>query len=99
MAAKYRFDGTKLTRTGMSLAIATVRGNKICEKTRTTATATIRGDKIADKTRTTTAFTVRGDKICKGSGYASIATMKEVDAAIDGPGNVVKAALWLYFVR
>ena len=97
--ARYKFDGTKLTRSGSSLTIATVRGSKICAKTSSIATATIRGDKICDKTSGIAAFTVRGDKICKGTSSTAMAKKRDVDADIKGPGAVVKAALWLYFVR
>jgi hypothetical protein len=37
--------------------------------------------------------------IRQGSGSTRIATMKDVDSAIEGPGKITKAALWFYFVR
>ena len=42
---------------------------------------------------------VKGNDIRQGSGGSRIATMKDVDAAIDGPGGVTKAALWFMFIR
>ena len=51
------------------------------------------------KSGSSTIANVRGDKICHGSGTNGIASMKEVNNDIDGAGHVVKAALWLYFVR
>lgn len=95
--SKLKFDG-KYLKSG-SNAIANVRGDKICKGTGSNTVCNIRGDKICDGSGSNTEFNVRGDKICLGSGSNSIAAMKEVDKEIDGAGHVVKAALWLYFVR
>lgn len=99
MGAKFEFDGEKLTKRYSSSAIATVRGEKVCDKTSHSAKLTIRGDKICEGTSHSASFTVRKDKICKKASHRAFAKMKEVDKAIDGPGTVIKAALWLYFVR
>ena len=42
---------------------------------------------------------LKGDDIRKDRGSTRIARMRDVDGDIDGPGRLVKAALWLYFVR
>lgn len=99
MATSYKFDGTKLTKRGSSTTIATVRGDKICKGTSTSTTATIRGDKVCDGTSSTTAYTIRGDNICQKTSTSRYKKMKDVDSDIEGPGKVVKAALWLYFVN
>lgn len=95
--ASHKFDGTKLKRGGTT--VANVRGDAVCKGSGSTKTCNIRGDKICKGSGSTAEFNVRGDKICKGSGSSSLAKMRDVDKDIDGSGHVVKAALWLYFVR
>ncbi|MGD9548130.1 MAG: hypothetical protein AB7V45_11390 [Candidatus Krumholzibacteriia bacterium] len=95
--AQYKFDGTNLKRGGST--VANVRGDKICSGSGSSATCNIRGDKICSGSGSSVAFNVSGNDIRKGSGSSKIASMKDVDGAIDGPGHVVKAALWLFFVR
>lgn len=95
--ATYKFDGDKLKKGGQTLA--NVRGDKICRGSGSTTICNIRDDRICEGSGPSTAFNVRGDDIRKGSGGSRIATMRDVDKDIDGPGRTVKAALWLYIVR
>jgi len=76
-----------------------VRNDKLCKGTSYSAIATIRRDKICDGTSHTTAYTIRGDKICKGTSHSTYYKIRDVDDDIEGDGKVVRAALWLYFVR
>ena len=95
--ASYKFDGTRL-KLGSS-TIANVRGDSICKGSGSNKVANIRGDKICKGSGSNVEFNVRGDNICQGSGSNRIARMRDIDDDIDGPGHIVKAALWLYFVR
>ncbi|MFT6067887.1 MAG: hypothetical protein ACJAT2_003642 [Bacteriovoracaceae bacterium] len=92
-----KFDGSRLKEG--SRTVANVRGEKICKSSGSATIFNIRGDKICEGSGSKTLFNVRGDKICEGSGSKKIATMKDVDKAISGPGKLIKAALWLCFVR
>ena len=94
--AKYKFDGDKL-KLGSKI-IANVKGDKIRNGNTSSIIANIKGDKIRDKNGSSTMFNLRGNDIRKGNGSSRIATMREVDGAIDGPGGITKAALWLYLV-
>lgn len=95
--ARIKFDGKYLKRG--SSAIANVRKDKICKGLGSNATCNIRGEKICDGLGSNASFNVKGKDIRRGNTSSKIASMKEVDKAIDGPGHIVKAALWLYFVR
>lgn len=97
--SKYKFDGIVLK--DGSKTIATVKGDKIHEGAGSKVIANIRGDCIRQESGSTVLFSVHGDDIRQGSssGSPKVATMKDVDKAIEGPGKVVKAALWLFFCR
>ena len=95
--SRYKFDGRVLKHGGST--IANVRSDKVCGGSGSSAVCNIRGDKICEGSGSSAAFNVRGDKICQGSGSSRIATIDDVDDDIEGPGHIVKAALWLYFVR
>ena len=95
--SSYKFDGKKLKRGGTT--VANVSGTRIRKGSGSSAICNIRDDNIRDGSGSSTKFNLRGDDIRSGSGSSKIATMKDVDKDIDGPGRVVKAALWLYFVR
>ena len=95
--ASYKFDGTLLKQSGKT--IANVSGDKIREGSGGKVVANVRNDQIRQGSGGTVVFNVRGDNVCQGSGSSRIATMKDVNNAIDGPGKVVKAALWLIFCR
>jgi hypothetical protein len=100
MGAKYKFDGSKLTEKYKSTSIANVRGDKICAKTGTTAVATVRGSKICDKQGYTAVANVhRNGCLCSKTGSSKICKMKDIHNEIEGPGEEIKAALWLYFVK
>jgi hypothetical protein len=95
--AKYKFDGTYLKEG--STVLANVKGNEIREGRGTTVIGNIKGDEIRQKHGTTIMFNIKGDEIRQGNSTSKIATMKDVDKEIDGPGKVVKAALWLLCCR
>ena len=100
MAAKFKFDGGKLSEKNRSTTIATVRGNKIFAKTRYTATANVRGSKIFDgNSSTKVVANVRSGYLCSDNGSSRICKMKDIHNEIEGPGEEIKAALWLYFVK
>jgi len=94
---KYKFDGTNLK--DGSKTIANVKGNDIRKDTGATVIGNIKGDDIRQKTGATVLFNLKGDDIRQGTGASKIATMKDVDKVIDGPGKVVKAALWVLCCR
>ena len=96
--SKYKFDGIVLK--DGSKVIATVKGDKIHEGTTSKVIANIRDDRIRQGSGSTVLFNIHGDDISQGTSLGSkVATMKDVDKAIEGPGKVVKAALWLLFCR
>lgn len=95
--AKYKFDGTKLK--DGSKVVANVKGNDIREGTGSRVVANIRGDNIRSGSGSSVTFNVRSDDIRQGSGSSKIGSMKDVDKVIDGPGKIVKAALWVLFCR
>jgi len=94
---KYKFDGQKLKK-GSSV-IATIRSDKICKGSSSLIICNIKGERIRKGNGSSVDFNVRGDAIRKGTGSSILYKMKGVDKDIDGSGQVVKAALWLYFVR
>lgn len=95
--AQYKFDGTKLKKGGTT--IANIKGDDIRKGAGTTVIGNISGSKIKKRKGGAVLFNVSGDNICQGNGGAKIATMKDVDKAIDGPGRMVKAALYVLCVR
>lgn len=95
--AAYKFDGTVLKEG--SKTIAHIKGNEIREGTGSKVLANIKDDQIRMGTGSSVMFNIRGDDIRQGTGSSKIATMKEVDKVIDGPGKNVKAALWLVCCR
>ena len=100
MAAKFKFDGGKLTEKNRTTTIATVRGNKIFAKTRYTATANVRGSKIYDGNSTAKVIAnVRSGNLCSENGSSRICKMRDIHNEIEGPGEEIKAALWWYFVN
>ena len=100
MAAKYTFDGDKLTEKNRNTTLASVRGNKIFAKTSYTTTANIRGSKIYEGTSTAKVVAnLRNGNLCSESGSSKICKMKDIHSVIEGPGEEVKAALWWYFVN
>jgi len=97
VATKYKFDGTNL-KDGVKV-IANVKGNDIREGSGIKVIANMKGDDIRDGSGIKVMANVRGDDIRQATGLTKIATMKDVEKVIDGPGKVVKAALWFYFCR
>ena len=97
LVAAYTFDGRRLKKGAR--VIANVAGDRIREGTGSTVACNIHGERIRDGTGSRVMFNLRGDVIREGTGGRRIARMRDVDDDIDGPGRVVKAALWLYFVR
>lgn len=95
--ASYKFDGTNLKEG--SKIIANVKGNDIREGNGSRVIGNIKGDDIHEANRSKVIFNIKGDDIRQGSGSSKIATMKDVDKAIDGPGKVLKAALWVLCCR
>ena len=99
MGAKYKFDGTKFTAKNNSTVIANVRGDKICDRTTSTVVANIRGDKICDRHTSTVVANVHSGNLCSKQTSSRICKMKDIHNEIEGPGEEIKAALWLYFVK
>ena len=95
--AKYKFDGTYLK--DGSKVLANVKGSDIREGNGSIIIGNVKGDDIRQKNGSTVIFNIRGDDIRHGNGSSKIATMKDVDKEIEGPGKVVKAALWLLCCR
>jgi hypothetical protein len=95
--SKYRFDG-KTLKFGSTI-IANVSGNNIRKGTGSTTEGNIRSDQIRKGTGSTVIANVRGRDIRQGTGSSRIGTMDDVDKAIEGPGGVTKAALWVLFVK
>ena len=95
--ADYTFDSTTLKRG--TTTIAHVKDNQIRQGNGTKVLGHIHGEAIREGTGTKTLFTRKGDEIRAGTGTSKIATMKDVDAAIKGPGKTIKAALWLLCCR
>lgn len=93
----YKFDGTNLKEGGR--IIANVKGHEIREGSGSHVIGNLKGDDIRQGSGSTILFNVRGDDIRQGSGSTRIATLRDVDAAIEGPGKLVKAALWLLVCR
>jgi hypothetical protein len=94
---KYKFDGTALK--DGSKVIANVKGNDLREGSGSTVLANVKDDNIRQGTGSTVLFNIKGDDIRQGTGSTKIATMKDVDKVIDGPGKVIKAALWVMCLR
>ena len=99
MGAKYKFDGSKLTEKYKSTSIANVRGDKICDRHTSTVVANIRGDKICDRHTSTVVANVHSGNLCSKQTSSRICKMKDIHNEIEGPGEEIKAALWLYFVK
>lgn len=97
MATKYKFDGTNL-KDGVKV-VANIKGNDIREGSGVKVIANIKGDDIREGSGVKVMANIKGDDIRQGSGVSKIATMKDVEKVIEGPGKVVKAALWFYFCR
>lgn len=95
--AKYKFDGKNLKEG--SRTIANVQGDNIREGNGVKVIGNIKGDNIRQGNGVTVLFNVKGDNIRQGNGVTKLATMDDVDDDIDGPGKVVKAALWLLCCR
>jgi len=95
--ASYKFDGTYLK--DGSKVIANVKGTDIREANGSHVIANIKVDDIREGSGSKVLFNVKGDDIRQGSGTSKIGTMKDVDKAIDGPGKVIKAALWVMCCR
>ena len=95
--AKLKFDGKSLK--DGSKTIANVSGTNIREGSGSKTVANISGNNIREGSGSKVLFNVSGDDIRQGSGSSKMATMKDVDAQIDGPGKIVKAALWAYYCR
>ncbi|MGA7578146.1 MAG: hypothetical protein ACLQUW_02550 [Desulfobaccales bacterium] len=64
-----------------------------------TVLANVKGNEIREGRGTAVMGNIKGDDIRQGNGTSKIATMKDVDKEIDGPGRVIKAALWLLCCR
>jgi len=98
MGAKFTFDGEKLTKKNWSTKIANVSGDKIRAGSSHTTIATIRGDKICDGTSYTAIATIRSGYLCDKKG-SKLQKMRDIDSLIEGQGEAIKAALWLYFIK
>ena len=95
--AQYKFDGTYLK--DGSKTIANVQGNNIREGSGSKVIGNINGDNIRQGAGSAVLFNVRGDDIRQGAGSSPVGSMKDVNNAIEGPGKVVKAALWALCCR
>lgn len=95
--SQYKFDGTSLKEG--SWVIANVKGNDIREGNGSHIIGNVKGDDVRHGNGSTILFNIRGDDIRQGNGSSRIATMRDVEAVIDGPGKVIKAALWLLLCR
>lgn len=95
--SKYRFDG-KTLKFG-SRTIANVSGDRIRKGSGSSTEGNIRNDQIRQGSGSKVIANVRGRDIRQGSGSSKIGTMDDVDKAIEGPGGVTKAALWVLFVK
>jgi hypothetical protein len=97
---KMKFDGSKLK--DGSRTVANVRGDKIYDGSGSSkCLVNIRNDKIYEGSGSSKCIAnLRRDKLYEGSGSSkTIATTKDIDKAIDGPGGLTKAALWIAKVR
>ena len=83
MGAKYKFDGTKFTAKNNSTVIANVRRDRICDGTSSSRV-------VAN---------ISSGNLCSKTGSSKICKMRDVHNEIEGPGEEIKAALWLYFVK
>ena len=83
MGAKYKFDGSKLTEKYKSTVIANVRGDRICDGTSSSRV-------VAN---------ISSGNLCSKTGSSKICKMRDIHNEIEGPGEEIKAALWLYFVK
>ena len=83
MGAKYKFDGTKFTAKNSSTVIANVRGDRICDGTSSSRV-------VAN---------IRSGNLCSKTLSSKICKMRDVHNEIEGPGEEIKAALWLYYVK
>lgn len=92
-----KFDGVNL-KDGTKV-IANVKGSTIREGSGFKVLCNIKNDEIREGAGFKVMFNIKGDDIRQGNGFSKVATMKQVDATIDGPGKNIKAALWLYFCR
>lgn len=95
--SKLKFDGTNLK--DGSKVLANVKGHDIRKESGSTVIGNIKDKHIRQGSGSTVLFNLSGDDIRQGSGSTKIATMKDVDAAIEGPGKELKAALWLLCCR
>ncbi len=93
----YKFDGKYLKHNGKT--IANVKDDKIREGTGSKVVANIRDDKFREKTGSKVLINLRGSDVRLGSGSSRIASMKDIEKAIDGHGGATLAALWYCFVR
>lgn len=83
MGAKYTFNGSKLTEKYKSTVIANVRGDRICDGTSSSRV-------VAN---------ISSGNLCSKTGSSKICKMKDIHNEIEGPGEEIKAALWLYYVK
>ena len=83
MGAKYAFNGSKLTEKYKSTVIANVRGDRICDGTSSSRV-------VAN---------ISSGNLCSKTGSSKICKMKDIHNEIEGPGEEIKAALWLYYVK
>ena len=74
-------------------------GTKFTAKNNSTVIANVRGDKICDRTTSTVVANVRTGNLCSKTGSSKICKMRDVHNEIEGPGEEIKAALWLYYVK
>jgi hypothetical protein len=98
--ATCKFDGSKL-KMG-SKVVANVRADKIYEGSGASkCLGNIRGDRIYLGSGASKCFAnVRGDKIYEGSSSSKkIGALKDAQSAIDGPGGITIAALWVLCVK
>ena len=95
--AKYKFDGKKL-KDGAKV-IANVSGDKLREGSGSKVIANINGEQVRERSGSKVYFNVKGNDLREGTGSKKLATMKDVENAIEGPGKTIKAALWYCFLR
>ena len=74
-------------------------GTKFTAKNNSTVIANVRGDKICDRTTSTVVANVHSGNLCSKQTSSRICKMRDVHNEIEGPGEEIKAALWLYYVK
>ena len=92
----FNFDGQYLKEGSRVVAN---KGDHIRKERGSAVVANLKDDHIRDGRGSTMVANLKGDDIRKERSSTRIGRMRDVDWDIDGPGRLVKAALWLYFIR